>query len=282
MIILDGAMGTELQKRGYQTKLPLWSASANLDSLDLVKSIHRDYVIAGAEIITTNTFRTIRRTYKRVGKEDDAVRSNKEAIRAALEIKRKFPDIKVAGSITTLEDCYEPELVPEVDVLQEEHALQMNQFKDSGIDLMIFETVNKLSEAEILLKNSSILNVPIWISFVTNPKGDLLSGESLEKAVELCKKYSVEAVLLNCRSPQTLSVAAGRLSNLWEGMKGIYANGAGHPHDELGWEFDDKCTPKEYLEYVDKWLKLGFEIIGGCCGTDPEFVKMISEKYSKR
>ena len=72
-IVLDGAMGTELQRRGYRTQLPLWSAGANIDAPLLVEQIHKDFIIARADIITTNTFRTTKRTFEKTGKPDAAI-----------------------------------------------------------------------------------------------------------------------------------------------------------------------------------------------------------------
>ena len=70
ILVLDGAMGTQLNNRGFKTELPLWTADANITHPDLVKSIHSEYIYAGADIITTNTFRSTSWTYKRAGYTD--------------------------------------------------------------------------------------------------------------------------------------------------------------------------------------------------------------------
>ncbi len=113
-LILDGAMGTELQRRGANTLLPLWSAEALVLSPALVRQIHEEYIRAGADIITANTFRTTRRTFVRTGLPDRSQRLTTTALSLARQAREAFRDrdILVAGSIAPLEDCYRPELVP--------------------------------------------------------------------------------------------------------------------------------------------------------------------------
>ena len=81
--IFPGGTGTELQRRGYKTKLPLWSAQANLDDFDLVKQIHIDYLNAGAHVCVTNTFRTTPRTFEKIGRKSEAKHALAEAVRAS-------------------------------------------------------------------------------------------------------------------------------------------------------------------------------------------------------
>jgi|TARA_B100000315_G_scaffold188911_1_gene178712 homocysteine S-methyltransferase len=116
-LLLDGAMGTELLHRGVNVSLPLWSASAVEEAPEIVEQIHRDYMKAGADIITTNTFRTTTRTFLKIGASPDEARaraktSTNEAVRLAK--KAASGNVMVAGSIAPLEDCYAPELFPGV------------------------------------------------------------------------------------------------------------------------------------------------------------------------
>ena len=106
-LVLDGAMGTELLKLGLKLPLPLWSAIANEEHYKKVVEIHKNYIEVGCDVITTNTFRTSYRSYKKAKVKDALIRSNnsfKKAIKAALEAKGK-KDILIAGSIAPLEDC---------------------------------------------------------------------------------------------------------------------------------------------------------------------------------
>ncbi|MEK9139284.1 MAG: homocysteine S-methyltransferase family protein, partial [Bacteroidota bacterium] len=113
-LILDGAMGTELQRRGVDTGLPLWSANALMVHPEVILQIHKEYIEAGADIITTNTFRTTRRTFQRANLPDRSHALTKTALKLAQQARESFPDrqLLVAGSIAPVEDCYRPDLVP--------------------------------------------------------------------------------------------------------------------------------------------------------------------------
>ncbi|MBM2840689.1 MAG: homocysteine S-methyltransferase [Bacteroidetes bacterium] len=91
-IILDGAMGTELQRRDVDTGLPLWSANALMVHPEVVLQIHKDYIEAGADIITTNTFRTTRRTFRRANLPDRSLQFTKSAVALARKARDEFPD----------------------------------------------------------------------------------------------------------------------------------------------------------------------------------------------
>jgi homocysteine S-methyltransferase len=279
--ILNGAMGTELQRRGYETKLPLWSGSANLDAPELVKQIHEDYVKAGADIIVTNTFRTNPRPWKKVGREDEAAEATKRAIEIAIEVKNENPGVEVAGSLTSLEDCYEPESVPPVDELEAEHSKQVELFKDSGVDYLFLETLNKISEIEVLAKHAHRVGLPFYVSVVTDHDGNLLSHEPLEDMIKAIEQYNPKGFMVNCRPPEVIIHAAKKLAEIWEGEKGIYANGHGEPANDLGWQFYDRCSPEDYIEHAKEWIDLGFTIIGSCCGSNPDFTKRLVEEFKK-
>ena len=112
-LILNGAMGTELIRKGVDLPLPLWSAEANLTHPDIVVNIQRDYVAAGADILTTNTFRTTTYTYRKAGYSKEKAKARaRDSLMSAVDLARQAAGeaVNVAGSITALEDCYTPEL----------------------------------------------------------------------------------------------------------------------------------------------------------------------------
>lgn len=283
LIILDGAMGTELQRRGYNTTLPLWSAKANTEAPELVKQIHLDFIAAGADVITTNTFRTTKRTFEKASIPEMAVESSKKAVAiakaAAKESKRK---VFIAGSVTTLEDCYEPKLVPDEKTLEKEHSFQIEMLVSLGVDFILAETINSVKEANVIAGYLEKINFPFCISFVSDGKGNLLSGESIKVAVETIKKYKPLAVLLNCRSLEISHKDFHFLKNCYDGPTGIYANGCGKPEDNLGWSFEGCINPLEqYVRFAEKWIEEGVKIIGGCCGTTPEYIKCVAQAAPK-
>ncbi len=113
MLIINGAMGTELMNQGIMLPLPLWSAQANIEEPQIVQNIHQKYVDAGADIITTNTFRTTTWSYRRAGYSPKrAQRKAKESLMKAIDLGRSVSPKILAGSITSINDCYEPDKFP--------------------------------------------------------------------------------------------------------------------------------------------------------------------------
>ncbi len=186
IIILGGAMGTELLRRGYKTKLPLWSAGANTDAPELVKQIHIDYFKAGSDICITNTFRTTKRTYKKIGQEDKALDVLKLSVKLAKEARDETnPSALCGGSFAPLEDCYRPDLVPSKTELEKEHTEIAQSLAKEDVDFLLAETINEKNEAIAMARAASETGLPFIISFVTDAQGNLLDGTTLEEAVSL-------------------------------------------------------------------------------------------------
>ncbi len=274
VLLLDGATGSELQNRGYPTVLPLWSATANLDAPNLVKQIHADYIHAGADIISTNTFRTTQYAYAKTSKKEEAFISLKSAVKLAKEARKESGrDVLIAGSLTTLEDCYKPQNTPDRTTMFKAHKQQIAWLADQGIDLLLLETMNNIAEAVITAEIASETSLPVFISFITNGQGQLLSGEGLNEAINGVAKYNPTAILLNCRSLDTIDKDITILRSDWDGFIGAYANGYGNADDDWGWVCDDEeRSLKDFLIIGKKWLADGINIIGGCCGTTPKHI----------
>ncbi|MCS5637780.1 MAG: homocysteine S-methyltransferase family protein, partial [Myxococcota bacterium] len=142
-LLLDGALGTELERRGCPAGLPLWSTHGLLEAPELVAEIHGDYARAGAEILTANTFRTQRRTLERSGASQGSLGPrDAELTQQAVDLARRGAGcvdrpIWVAGSAPPLEDCYRPDRVPEDRDLEREHSIHMENLANAGVDLVL-------------------------------------------------------------------------------------------------------------------------------------------------
>jgi len=275
-VLLDGATGTELTRRGVETTLPLWSAAALVTAPEILRQIHADYAAAGADILTANTFRTHRRNLRAAGWADRST----ELTRTAVEIARSVSGsrILVAGSLAPLEDCYSPELVPADADLAREHALQAESLATAGVDLILVETQNTLREALAATRAATATGLPVLVSFVCGPEGRLLSGEALGDAVRSISQLQPVAVLVNCAPAPDLGSmlvelceAAGPISC------GAYGN-IGRPDPIQGWQNTTAEDPQQYAGFAQDWLRQGLRIIGGCCGTTPQHIALLKEK----
>ncbi len=282
LLLFPGAMGTELQRRGYETKLPLWSAGANLERPDLVTQIHADYLAAGADVCVTNTFRTTPRTYKKTGDASNAQKSLKAAVKCAKDARDQFEDrdIFIAGSFATLEDCYEPDLVPDEPDLSREHQEQAEWLAAEGVDFLLPETINSLREAIAMANAASRTGLPFLISFVVREDGTLFDGTPIKEAVKETDFAGRMGVGINCRPIDTLSAALPALKEAYQGNRAIYANGIGRPDDDQGWIFEENADSLEkYTAAAKKWHKGGCRIIGGCCGTTPAYIEALAKAF---
>ena len=277
-LLLDGATGTELERRGAPAHLPLWSAHALQSAPELVARIHRDYVEAGAEIVTANTFRTQARTLARAGA--DAPARARELCALAVSLARRAADaapggrtVWVAGSMPPLEDCYRPDLVPEAETLETEHAEHARHLAEGGADLLLVETMNTIGEALAAARAARATSLPVWVSFACDGAARLLSGEPLADALAAVEDLAPDLVGVNCLPPSAAAAALDVLAGHGRPF-GVYAN-LGAPIDGSGWARSDDCTPAEFAEHALRWRAAGARAVGGCCGTQPEHIRAI-------
>jgi S-methylmethionine-dependent homocysteine/selenocysteine methylase len=263
-------MGTELQRRGADTRLPLWSARALLEAPDLVRQIHREEVEAGAEVVTANTFRTHRRTLARAGLGERSRELSALAVALARDAAASAGrEVLVAGSLSPLEDCYRPDLVPEDAALEEEHREQAESLATAGVDLIVLETHNTVRELVAAARAAKATGLPVVASMVTDGEGRLLSGEPIEDAVRALEPRTTkpDAISINCVPAGKLSGDLDRLAAAARGISLAAYGNLGLPADERGWAFTEDLFPSAYAELARGWLALGARLVGGCCGT---------------
>lgn len=274
VLLLDAAMGTDLDRRGMTTRLPLWSALGVLERPDLVRQIHADNLRAGADIVTTCTFRTTGRTLARAGLDPArAAELDALAVRLAAEARRETgrTDALIAGSIAPLEDCYSPGLTPDDDAALAEHRRQAASLAASGADFLMIETMPTIREAVAALRAATETGLPATVGFVcAQPVAGgpvaLPSGESLASAVAAVAPLAPAAILVNCAPAPVIAAAIAELRTATKLPTGGYAN-AGRIDDLRGWEPDPTLAGGDYAAAVAPWLDLGASVVGGCCGT---------------
>lgn len=282
-ILLDGAMGTELQRRGLRTLLPLWSAHALIKDPDLVRQVHMEYVEAGAQVLTANTFRTSRYTLAKTGMEHQSEELTQRAVQLAREAAASAPPdrpVRIAGSLAPLEDCYRPDLVPAGDILRREHRAQARLLAYAGVDIILVETQNNIQEACTATETAISQKRPVWVSLILKDGQTLFSGESLREAVQTVAALKPEAILVNCCPPQIIEEAVQVIREVWDGMCGAYPN-FGIPEDETDSQFSDSLSPAKFAQWGMKVLAGGAEIIGGCCGTRPAHIAKLTQVLRK-
>lgn len=277
-LLLDGATGTELNRRGVDTGLPLWSATAlTTDAgVNVLRQVHLDYLNAGADIITTNTFRTNRRALA-----DTRLSAHELTARAVVTAKEAVAEFGqptlIAGSLSTLEDCYRPDLVPSNSECRLEHDERIEHLVESGVDLLLIETMNSIREAAIAARIATATGLPTWVTFVCGSNGLILSGESLTQAADIILPLGVTALGVNCMPAHTLALPLAELRTVCGDSFPLVAYGnIGYVDDEQGWVNTDCTDPVGYRQQALTWPA---QIIGACCGSTPEHIRQLKQSW---
>ena len=241
-----------------------------------MRQIHLENLLAGADVITTDTFRTTARTLRHAG--IDPVRAaelDALAVQLAIDARTEAgrPEALIAGSMAPLEDCYLPTFETPPEVALAEHRAQAGNLAAAGVDLIMVETMPTVAEAEIALRAAVETARPATVGFVCAmpDRGQpvrLLSGETLHDAVARVSPLAPAAIFVNCAAPPVITAALRELRELTTLPIGAYAN-VGHGDDERGWSPHGAITGERYAAHAADWIALGARVVGGCCGTHP-------------
>lgn len=283
-VLLDGGMGRELRMRGVPILDTIWSANALLVAKDVVLQIHRDYIAAGADIITTNTYGVIREDLKKEGIEDRFAELNRLAGKLAIQASREAAEpVAVAASLPPLRGSYRPDLVGTFDELVPLYREQA-ELLEPYCDLFLCETMSSGDEALAAATAASAFGKPVWVSWTLHEdrSGHLRSGETVAAAAAKIAHLPVTGFLANCCAPEAITAAMPELAAVTRGTAGGYANS--FRPVPANWTLDgkkesdgllplrDDLDPEHYAIHGRAWLDNGAGVIGGCCGTRPAHI----------
>ena len=276
VMLCDGAMGTLLYMRGVSYERSF--DEQNISNSKIVLDVHRDYIKAGAEIVETNTFGANQIRLKNFGLEDKVREINLKGAKIAREAREiEGKDVFVAGSmgplgkhLTPLGDISEKEAL---DIFQR----QAEALLEGGVDLFIVETFSDLLEIKQAV--SAIRNtcqLPIIASMTFDEDGKTFMGYSPEEVAAKLNQMEVEIIGANCSvGPQKMLDVVGRLRKASSKMISVQPN-AGLPRYVDG-RFIYLSSPDYFAQYAKEYIKNGANIVGGCCGTTPEYIQALSK-----
>ncbi len=280
--LLDGAMGTQLLDSGIELPLPIWSGDINLTHPEYIEKIHKSYLDAGADILTTNTFRTTPRTYSNNGfSKKNAISRSHKSLNMAVKLARKVASRNtiIAGSIAPLEECYEPNLFPGYDLANKEFRELARWLQDAGVDMILFETMGCWLEIKSAILSTNDLKIPRWISLVLSSENKLLDGTDLTKVLLNLLDFGVEMVLLNCNPCNTTNGAIKFIIKNWTKSWGVYPNvGLSMPSKEG--IIESKLIVNRFMKQVNSYIDDGASVIGACCGSSPSYIRAIRDSIN--
>ncbi len=281
ILLLDGGIGRELRFRGVELPETIWAAGSLLSDPDVVRQVHLDYIRAGADIITTNTYGVIRSDLAREQLEDRFAELNILACRLALKAREKADrKVLIAGSLPPLRGSYRPDLVGQVEEILPLYTEQA-QILAPYVDMFLCETMSCGREGYAAAKAACSTGKPVWVAWTLHEdrSGKLRSGESVQEAVHALSGLAISGYLANCCAVQSITRFLSQIAGADVPWIGGYANtftpipqnwtlGGKQETDGL-LTLDSELDPASYCRHVRDWLAAGANVVGGCCGTRP-------------
>jgi len=266
-VLGDGAMGTMLQLAGLTDGAPeRW----NVERPDVISAIHRAYVEAGSDFISTNTFGGTRNRLQLDGLADRVAELNEAGARLARDAAG--PRL-VAGSIGPTGELMEPLGLLTPDGARESFAEQARALKAGGVDFALIETMSALEEAQAAVAGARDAGLPVAVTMSFDTNFHTMMGVKPARAVATLAGWGVRLIGANCgNGPAEISRIMAEMAQAQpEGVFLMAKSNAGMPR----WK-DDRITyggtPEVMAEYARSMLALGVRVIGGCCGSAPEHV----------
>ena len=291
--LLDGGTGTELRARGIEVPshiTSIWSAQALYAAPDAVVAVHRDYMEAGADVITANNYAVTPPLLAREGIDDRFEELTRTAVALARQARDETGrDVRIAASMPPLETSYRANLVGGDDTILATYR-GMAALLAPEVDILLCETMSSAREgaasARAACEASSDGGPEVWISWTLQGDriGRLPSGETLAEAFAAVADLPIAAYLVNCCGANFVTEAIPELKALTDRAVGGYANAAdvipGGPSDAPSELEAVKRTPlglQGYTDSVRRWIERGAAIVGGCCSTRPSHTAQLRE-----
>lgn len=296
LLLLDGAMGTELMRRGAPVERKGWAVAALATHPELVRAVHDDYVAAGADIHITQTFSAARHVLDGAGLGDRFEELNRTAVTLCKDAIAQAGDDRprwIAGSVSTFAAGSSRDNLPPRDRLAADFAEQAALLADCGADLIALEMLYDVEVSILALEAAAATGLPVMLGFTCTWGRD---GTTVETHAATMTSEGRHMTLAEVLPPVLAAVPEGsriiiavmhsefdvtdaalpRLKRLWDGPVAAYPNSGVYemPH----WRFDTVCAPEAFADAADSWADQGVRIIGGCCGLGPDHVRAARER----
>ena len=287
-LILDSALGTELENRGEYLpsfKTSIWSAYSLIHNSDAIKQIHIDNIEAGADVITTSNYQATPELLKREPSAppyDDLAKRALELCQEAIE--KTGTNTKIAGCFPPIHVTFRPDLSSKEKTLRKFYST-LGSIYQNNVDVIICETMSSIYEGIVAATTAKEHSNKVWLSWTTrgNKLNRLPSTELLELAINEGIKLDIDCQLVNCVHADTATLAIDKL--LKEKSFGIYANSSvyrknkleGFVSDSDEWHYHNHqpIDHIQYKDFVQEWISKGASVIGGCCRTTTKHIQEI-------
>jgi homocysteine S-methyltransferase len=290
--IIDGGVGTELQRRGAKMDPCCWSSGVHLQDPQMLLSVHCDNLQAGATILSTNTFMASRHLLEKSGiKNVEEV--NRSAVKLAAEARDRFArsEVLIAGCMSTFPPLDQAHDLPRGEQINRNFREQALLLAEAGVDVLLAEMLIDSETAISLLNACSETGLPVWAglsAMLDGNTGELMTFRPPGKLADLPHE-KFDSLLGNlCELPveflgvmhtpvEAMDSALSQVAAKWPGPRFAYAKTGMLTQHE--WEFEGCIPPDEYADQAMRWIRdYQVKIVGGCCGTRPEHIEALSRR----
>jgi homocysteine S-methyltransferase len=298
VVVLDGAMATELERRGADLNDPLWSARVLLEAPELIHQVHYDYFVAGANVATTASYQATFAGFARRGlSAAQAADLMRLSVQLAVEAREAYlqntnldaltkrnlhlrplvaASVGPYGAFLADGSEYRGDYGLSVEELMDFHRPRMAVLAASGADLLACETIPSLAEGEALVRLlAEFPGMPAWLSFSCCDEAHICHGERFVDAVALANRSEqVMAVGLNCTAPRFVELLLRLAAAVTDKPLLVYPN-SGERWDAASHCWVEGSGVTKFGEPARRWYAAGARLIGGCCRTTPDDIRTI-------
>ena len=283
-VIIDGAMGTELEARGVPMNDKAWSGTAVLTHPATVRAAHEDYIAAGAEVIITNTFASGRQNLALAGLDDEFERINRGAVELAIQARNARADQPVAIAGSMCEWVFSDGPWANATRLSDAYRQQAELLAEAGVELLAIEMSSHPVYARLITEAAVATGLPVWlgISCKRETRGDALVGfdpphTDFDGLVKDLVKSGAGVINVMHSLVDDTDDGLAVVRKYWSGPVGAYPE-SGH-FKMPNWQFVDVIEPDVLVAHVSRWVEQGVQIIGGCCGLSVPHVRALKAAF---
>ena len=296
IIILDGGVSTEIQLRGVSMDKNVWSGVAHMLHPEVVLKVHEDYILAGAQVITANTYSTARHVLESIDLGSEVKSINTLAVQLANAARENVStnETWIAGSMSSMAPFNSSQEVASGEKVANNYLEMAEILAEAGVDLIIAEMMRDSENAPLVIEAALSTGLPVWIGYSAmimdnennvqtwrwkNVDSKPSSGDFSELVKAVAPLGGDAAGVMHSQVRDT-GPALEILTRYWNGPKLAYAETG--ELEKPDWNFKEICTPNEYVAKIESWITdYDVQIIGGCCGTGPEHIRILKERLPR-
>ena len=292
ILLLDGGVSTEIRRRGVALDKNVWSGLTTKTHPDQVREVHEDYIRAGAQIITANTYSTARHVLESINLGHEAKILNFKSVQLAQQARDEVAEeeVYIAGSMSSM-----PPLTSHQEVAVGEHVAasyreQAEVLARAGVDVIICEMMRDIENASIVIEAATATGLPVWVGYSAmladngedvrslrwKNRDDTTSAHDFGEMVEKLNPLGGALAGIMHTRIENIAPALKVLREHWSGPSMAYAETGNLILPD--WRYEEVCAPAEYALEIRRWIdEFDVQVVGGCCGTGPEHIQALRD-----